>query len=254
MYTQLLLKGVRISIFSVLLLFVCNNSNATQVKDYKNIGVEASEKINPTVIKSEKQGLDDNALVNSNTSGWGNELFVVLTLILTLVVLIQAIYLRKTKLKLIYYREENSKKGLEHQKKELVSNLRNSMQNYELVKNVSDNLLQLKRKLNDEDGEEVQKIILQILDQSEPKHEDDLELHFHEAHGEFYKKLKKLAPDLSSLELKICALLKLNMTFDEISILIHQNAKSIENKCLQIRQALGLANKDIQLNNYLAEL
>lgn len=60
-------------------------------------------------------------------------------------------------------------------------------------------------------------------------------------HDKFYQELLQKAPDLSSVELKICALIRLNHTSKEISILTNRSLKTVENTRFNIRKKLNLA-------------
>lgn len=188
-----------------------------------------------------------------------NNHLVTLYLLLTIVVCLLIIFvltflLWKSKKKRIESEMESLEKDLELKNKELTTNVMYLLKKHELINNISGRLLRLKTKMTSENKEAIQKIIFDLQGGAEPEVWEEFELRFQNVHTDFYKKLEKIAPDLTPSELKVCAFLKLNMNSKEISALIHQSTKSVEVKRSRIRKKLGLTNTDINLIKYLSEL
>jgi tetratricopeptide (TPR) repeat protein len=59
--------------------------------------------------------------------------------------------------------------------------------------------------------------------------------------------------DLTVMELKVCALLKINLSSKEISTLLNLSTRTVEDHRLNIRKKLGL-DKDVNLNQFIATL
>ena len=123
-----------------------------------------------------------------------------------------------------------------------------------MLNDVSERLLALKKKINPEHHNAIQKIIFDIQDGAREDMWEEFEIRFQQVHHDYYKKLMEYAPDLSPGELKICTFLKLNMSSKEISAITRQSIKSIEVARTRIRKKMNLTNQDVNLVSFLMEL
>ncbi|WP_430814445.1 tetratricopeptide repeat protein [Carboxylicivirga sp. RSCT41] len=181
--------------------------------------------------------------------------YAILGVVIFLLVVFVLLYsLWRSRAKRVHTEKESLEKDLELKNRELTTNVMYLLKKHELINNVSGRLLRLKTKMKPENKESVQRIIFDLQGGAEPEVWEEFELRFQNVHTDFYRKLEKLAPDLTPSELKVCAFLKLNMNSKEISALIHQSTKSVEVKRSRIRKKLGLTNTDINLIKFLSEL
>lgn len=74
---------------------------------------------------------------------------------------------------------------------------------------------------------------------------------FHRVHPDYIRALSARFPSLSPTELKICALLKINLNSKEVARLLHVSLRDIENHRYRIRKKLGLSSSD-NLASFLA--
>lgn len=85
----------------------------------------------------------------------------------------------------------------------------------------------------------------------------ELEKQWHEVHAEFMEKLNNKFPDMSPMEIKICALLKMRLTSSNISTILFLSRRTVEFHRLNIRKKMGLSKNDdlhIVLNNIVSTL
>jgi DNA-binding CsgD family transcriptional regulator len=82
---------------------------------------------------------------------------------------------------------------------------------------------------------------------------EDFERYFTEVHPEFYNKLKSIYPDLSQTEIRVCAMLKLNLNTKQIADVFRKTPKSIEVTRTRIRQKIGLV-RDENLFDKLSQI
>jgi DNA-binding CsgD family transcriptional regulator len=73
---------------------------------------------------------------------------------------------------------------------------------------------------------------------------NEFELHFNNVQPDFYKNLKNNYPDLSQAELKICALLRLNLNTKEMASITQKSVKSIEVARARIRKKMDLGREE----------
>ncbi|MDB5033944.1 MAG: tetratricopeptide repeat protein [Chlorobi bacterium] len=79
------------------------------------------------------------------------------------------------------------------------------------------------------------------------------EAQFEKVHNDFLKRLAARSPDLSRAELKVCALLKINLSTKEIAAMLASSDRTIGNHRYRIRKKLGL-NEDVNLTTHFAAL
>lgn len=72
---------------------------------------------------------------------------------------------------------------------------------------------------------------------------EEFEKRFTGVYEDFYEKLRVVAPDLTPNELKICALLRLNISTKEMAILTNRSVGTVENLRIRIRKKLKLDNQ-----------
>ncbi|MBD0831414.1 helix-turn-helix transcriptional regulator [Aestuariibaculum sediminum] len=82
---------------------------------------------------------------------------------------------------------------------------------------------------------------------------NDFKIQFEKGRPNFFKKLKKAAPDLSVNELKHCTYVLANMRTKEVSKLINVSPRSVETARYRIKKKLNLA-KDYKLFDFLQQL
>lgn len=70
-------------------------------------------------------------------------------------------------------------------------------------------------------------------------------VHFEKVHPTFFIKLKKIQPDLTQSEMRLCAYIKMSLTTKEIANLLNISDRSIQTNRYRLKKKLGL---DTQLN------
>jgi Bacterial regulatory proteins, luxR family. len=138
--------------------------------------------------------------------------------------------------------------------KELASSVLYLLTKNDLLNDVSERLLSLKKKISPDHHNAIQKIHFRHSRRRARRYVEEFEIRFHQVHNDYYKKLMEHAPDLSPGELKICTFLKLNMSSKEISAITRQSVKSIEVARTRIRKKMNLTNQDVNLVSFLMEL
>jgi tetratricopeptide (TPR) repeat protein len=74
---------------------------------------------------------------------------------------------------------------------------------------------------------------------------DDFEKYFIEVHPTFYVNLKQKFPELAPAELKVCALLRLNLNSKEIASITNKTIRSVETIRTNIRKKMGLSKENL---------
>jgi len=132
----------------------------------------------------------------------------------------------------------------------------------ESLKNIS--IQQLKQDINSSLGEVLQQIpkshhekfeeINRLLKTATSNNFlNEFETRFNSVHEEFYVKLRVLTPELTPHELKICALLRLNISSKEMASLTNRTLGTIDNTRSSIRKKLNL-DDSVNLQDYILSL
>jgi len=79
------------------------------------------------------------------------------------------------------------------------------------------------------------------------------ETQFKAIHTGFMEFIATQYPELSGMEMKVCALLKINLSSKEISSMLNLSIRTVESHRLSIRKKLGLES-DVNLNHYMSQL
>jgi len=82
---------------------------------------------------------------------------------------------------------------------------------------------------------------------------DEFDTRFTGVYEAFYVKIKTMAPDLTPNEIRICAMIKLNISTKEIAMLSNRTIGTVENIRISIRKKLQLSN-EINLQEFLLNL
>jgi DNA-binding CsgD family transcriptional regulator len=74
--------------------------------------------------------------------------------------------------------------------------------------------------------------------------QQEFEERFDAAHLDFSEKLRSIAPDLNALEIRLCALMRLDISSKELAVLINRSSGTVDNMRSRIRKKLMLGNHE----------
>jgi len=137
--------------------------------------------------------------------------------------------------------------------KELANFALHLARTYELNANISTEINSILPVADKTKTEKLNRIIRNLDSGSNVDAWKEFELRFEQVHKEFFYVLKELYPDLTPVELKICSLLRLNMSSKDISTLTNRSVRTIENTRTSIRKKLDL-NPQTNLSSYLLSI
>ena len=162
--------------------------------------------------------------------------------------------LAKVELENARLREIELKQKIEFKNKELTSYTLNFIQKNELMESIKSSIDELKKS---QDKETIKKLNSLKRTVSSSIHIDkdwqDFKRQFEEVHSSFFSVLKSKYPDLTSNELRLCALLKLNMNLKEAATVMGISPESVKTARYRLRKKLGLDRED-NLVEYIISL
>lgn len=104
---------------------------------------------------------------------------------------------------------------------------------------------------NAENMQSLQKIIHKSLNQD--KEWADFDSHFESLNKNFYTRLKANYPDISPNDLKICALIKMNLSIKEMAAILNISPDSVKTARYRLRKKLQLNTED-NLTDFMLQL
>jgi len=150
--------------------------------------------------------------------------------------------LEKSEKEIVKLRNEKLEAELGHKNKELASAAMHLVQKGELLGNVREELIKIKKGSNGEGSPEELKKMLKILNE-ENKMDKDWEqfaVHFDNVHSDFLQILKNAYPNLSAHELKLSAYLRMNLSSKEIAQLENISVRGVEISRYRLRKKLRI--------------
>jgi len=177
-------------------------------------------------------------------------LLVIIALVILIIVFLIKYY--RDKINISNQEKKELQKTLELRDKELASTALNFAQNNELLARTTQKLIKQQQKSNTGEQEEIQNIIHELRSQVSNDSFHEFELRFLKVHNNFYDKLRANFPKLSPNDLKMCALLRLNLSSKDIANILHMSSASVNVTRSRIRKKMNLS-KSINLVSFLMD-
>ncbi len=172
-----------------------------------------------------------------------------LALIIVFVCLYRQKYRHRLEKKLIKIREEEIKLKLSKTRdilkiknKELTTLTLQALEREESAKKINSKIIQIKNEIPKQYHSKLEKLNFTIQNNSKCKWEE-FKATFEQVNQNFYSNLKGNYPDLSPSELKLCSLLKLNLSTKDISNLMGISYDSVKMGRYRVRKKLKLSRE-----------
>ena len=147
-------------------------------------------------------------------------------------------------------RESELKRELEFKNRELTAYTINFVQKGQMIEDLRDNIAQIMSS----ETELASKLspLKKVVESNYQidKEWDDFKLRFEEVHTGFFEQLKSTYPELSNSDLRLCALLRLNMNMKESSKILGISVDSVKTSRYRLRKKLNL-DKDENLLDFI---
>lgn len=148
-------------------------------------------------------------------------------------------------------RESELKRELEYKNRELTSYTINFVQKGQLFEELKENIASL---MNSAETDVAMKLnpLKKVVDSNYQidKEWDDFKFRFEEVHTGFFEQLKAEYPELSNSDLRLCALLRLNMTMKESAKILGISTDSVKTSRYRLRKKLNL-DRDENLTDFI---
>jgi len=147
----------------------------------------------------------------------------------------------KTELNFKKLQEEKLHHELETKSRELTTNALHIIQKNEFLESLKAQLKEIKKSQNEAFGKKVKKIIKSI-DYNFNLDDDwqEFESIFQQVHEDFFEHLRKDYPNLTSAEIRLCAMLRLNLNSKDIATIMGISQDSLRISRYRLRKKLGV--------------
>jgi tetratricopeptide (TPR) repeat protein len=147
------------------------------------------------------------------------------------------------------------KEQLESKNRELASKALEMLRYNDAISGIVEKLEKMNYMLKDDPDalKSINDIIRDIDSNTRQNIWDEFETAFKNIHSGFYKKLIEICPDITSSEIKLAALLKLNLTSKEISAITYKSESGIKTTRYRLRKKLNFSS-DEKLIPFLMQL
>lgn len=82
----------------------------------------------------------------------------------------------------------------------------------------------------------------------------ELDIQISQANSDFFERLSKQFDNLTKGDLRLCALLKMNLRTKEIANLTFRNPESIKVARSRLRKKIGLTHSNIDISSFLNQI
>jgi len=138
-------------------------------------------------------------------------------------------------------KERELEQKIDHKNKELASYALNFQQKNELIAEIKSLVTDLKKLKIDQVSTKLAGLNKLVKNHSHVDKEwQDFKRYFEDVHNEFFTSLKNSFPDLTNNELKLCALLKLNLNMKETANILGISPDSVKTARYRLRKKLQL--------------
>ncbi len=162
--------------------------------------------------------------------------------------------IEKSDKEIIKLKNEKLEFELECKNSELASTALHLMQKGELLSNVKDELLRIKKTSSNRPDDDFKKIISILKEENKlDKDWEQFAVHFDTVHTGFIKMLKQKYPHVSAHELKLCAYLRMNLSSKEIAQLENISVRGVEISRYRLRKKLQIPT-ETNLFDFLLQL
>lgn len=152
-----------------------------------------------------------------------------------------------------FLEKEKMAHKLELKSKEMLSESLNNIQITHVKSNLLKDLDVLVKGLPSEHQKQFRSLQNMLRTAIKEKFSVEFEKRFLGVYEEFYDKLKLIAPELSPTELKVCGLIRLNISSKDIALLTNRSLGTIENTRIKIRKKLNI-EPEVNLQQFLLNI
>ncbi|MGB4204960.1 MAG: hypothetical protein WBJ84_04990 [Bacteroidales bacterium] len=119
------------------------------------------------------------------------------------------------------------------------------------MNSITQRLLEASPTFSDENRKLIREIVYDLDTTKDNRVWNEFEISFQQVHNDFYERLQRICPNLTTNERRLYAFLRLNMTTKNIGAITGQSIRSIEMARTRLRKSLRFQTRIFHLLNFL---
>lgn len=214
--------------------------NLSKLKDSLEI-IQKNEQTRELQAKFEtnKKELKIHELERKNEQTKSQNFLVSIGLGIGILILASFVFIFRKKIKLSCLEKTLLYRELDTKKKELTTNSLHLAKKNKVLKNLKEEV-ELIKYSEDQNAQYNYQKILQIInfDLSDDNNWENFKMHFEQVHKNFYSSIKSKYPNVTTNELRLMALLKMNLSSKEIAIVLNITLEGVRKARYRLRKKL----------------
>jgi tetratricopeptide (TPR) repeat protein len=178
--------------------------------------------------------------------------FIIAVLLLAIILSLIMLSRKNIVLKAKQAEKERLSDELEGKKQELVSKLLSQTKANDTLNEVKEQLASMEGMKEEDRADILVKTVRKINEVINANSDDNLDFYFLQVHPKFYDNLRRDFPDLTLGELRLCALIKLNMNTKDIASINNITINGVKVARWRLRKKLGMNDANDNLSDFLA--
>jgi len=152
-------------------------------------------------------------------------------------------------------KEEELKTEIKSKTRQLTTHALNMIQKNKLMQELSSLISQISKKAGDEQKHQLKNILVLIKRSLHLDKDWDLfKMYFEQVSANFFEKLLEINKNLTSNELRLSALIKLNLNIKETAAILSIEPDSVKRARHRLRKKLGITDPKVKLATFLAQM
>ena len=163
--------------------------------------------------------------------------YLIAGIVIAILTVLLIIFIARIRVKRAKEDQIKLERELEYKNKELTSYALNFIQKNELIEQFSDKIEEIRKQAPGDVASQLNKVRKLLDDSSRIDNEwENFKMMFEEVHKGFFTAIKTQYPDIGSAELRLCALLRLNMNLKESSRILGISSDSVKTARVSIKK------------------
>ncbi|MGY3792955.1 tetratricopeptide repeat protein [Aquimarina sp. 433] len=224
--------------------------NLSKIKDsLDSIEKKAQARVLETQFQTNKKELKIHELEKENEYAKSKNLLLTLSLGIGVLTLGIFVFFFRKKFKLSCLEKALLSKELDTKNKELTTNSLRLVKKNKVLEHLKEEV-EVMRFAEDQNAQYNYQKVLQIInfDFKDDHHWDHFKKHFEQIHKDFYSKIKNQYPNVTTNELRLMALLKMNLSSKEIATILNITQEGVRKARYRLRKKLEIPSNNVLID------
>ncbi len=229
-----------------------NSTKSKQIAELQMLYETEKKESEIALQKEEITNLNQKAKIEELKTAFLSAVLIAILVISGLIIF--GVYQKMKRARLVQAQEkQNFETELNHSKKQLTTHTLHLVQKNELLSDLKSRITEIKK--NSNESKSALSRLLQLIKNDHQADNDweNFKMYFEQVHEDFDAKLRERINDLTNNEMRLAALMKMNLTTKEIASILNISPDSVNKARYRLRKKLNLSGDD-SLHSFLLAL